>query len=175
MLGLATALIFAQAASAPAGPSPPRAPCADTAHAAFDFWLGEWDVYPNGSDKLVAHSKIEKLYGGCAVRENWMPLQGTGGGSLNSIDPATGRWHQEWVGSAPGRVDFDGGLVGREMVLTGYSPYAGGGAGKPGLVRIVYTPYADGSVRQHGLASLDQGLTWHDSYDFIYRPHKAAG
>jgi hypothetical protein len=175
MLGLATALIFAQAATAPTAPSPPRAPCADTAHAAFDFWLGEWDVYPNGSDKLVAHSKIEKLYGGCAVRENWMPLQGNGGGSLNSIDPATGRWHQEWIGSAPGRIDFDGGLVGREMVLTGYSSYAGGGPGKPGLVRIVYTPNADGSVRQHGLASLDEGLTWRDSYDFIYRPHKAAG
>ena len=29
---------------------------------------------PMARDNLVAHSRIEKLYGGCAIRENWMPL-----------------------------------------------------------------------------------------------------
>jgi hypothetical protein len=170
MLAIAAALMIAQAAAAQAAPPPP--PCADEAHAAFDFWVGEWDVYPNGKDTLVAHSRIEKLYGGCAIRENWMPLKGTGGGSLNNLDPATGRWHQEWIGSAPGRVEFDGGPADGKMVLTGY--WAGvGGPGKDGLVRMTYTPEPDGSVRQYGEVSYDHGLTWATNFDLIYRRHKA--
>lgn len=171
MLALATALLFAQASAAAA--APPPAPCADAPHAAFDFWVGEWDVYPNGKDTLVAHSKIEKLYGGCAIRENWMPLKGSGGGSLSNLDPGTGRWHQTWIGSAPGRVEFDGGAVAGKMVLTGF--WSGvGGPGKDGLVRMTYTPRGDGSVRQFGEVSYDHGLTWSTSFDFIYRPHKPA-
>src|SRR4051812_25646929 len=76
--------------SAPAAPptksaSPP--PCASAQHRAFDFWVGSWDVYPAGSDMLIAHSLIERLYGGCAIRENWMPLKGSGGGSLSAFVP----------------------------------------------------------------------------------------
>ena len=168
MLSIAAALLIAQAAAQPAPPPPA---CDSPAHAAFDFWIGEWDVYRSGTDTLVARSRIEKLYAGCAVRENWMPLNGAGGGSLNNLDPATGRWHQTWIGSTPGRVEFDGGPVGREMVLTGY--WAGiGGPGEDGIVRMIYTPNEDGSVRQHGLVSYDQGLTWVDSFDLIYRPRE---
>jgi len=73
------ALMAAQAASAtPApttAPAPAAAPppCSSPEHRQFDFWVGKWDVYPTGKDKLVAHSLIEKVYG-CGVRENWMPL-----------------------------------------------------------------------------------------------------
>lgn len=171
MSAFAAALLIAQAASAAAPPAPPLPPgCPGEQHAAFDFWVGEWGVYRAGTDTQVARSRIEKLYGGCAIRENWMPLQGTGGGSLNSLDPATGRWHQTWIGSAPGRTEFVGGPVGAKMILSGFSPYAGG-PGRPGLVRMTFTPNPDGTVRQHGEASFDEGITWNDRYDFIYRPH----
>jgi hypothetical protein len=164
-LAAALVLTIAQASSA-AAPPPPA--CTGEAYAAFDFWVGEWDVYPNGKDKLVAHSRIEKLYGGCAIRENWMPLSGTGGGSLSDYEPATGRWHQTWIGSAPGRVEFDGGPANGGMVLTGWWPGVGG-PGKDGLVRMSYTRTADGSVRQFGEVSYDQGVSWETSFDFIYR------
>ncbi len=163
----AASLLMFQATAAQAAPTPP--PCAGEAYAAFDFWVGEWDVYPNGQDTQVARSRIERLYGGCAIRENWMPLRGTGGGSLSNFDPGTGRWHQTWVGSAPGRVEFDGGPVGGGMVLTGFWPGVGG-PGKDGLIRMTYTRGEDGSVRQHGEASYDHGVTWQTSFDFIYRP-----
>jgi hypothetical protein len=45
---------------------------------------------------------------GCAIRENWMPLNGNAGGSLSGYDPATRRWHQTWIGSTPGVVSFEG-------------------------------------------------------------------
>jgi len=160
-------------AEAETPPPPVQTVCDTSAHAAFDFWIGEWDVFPNGSDTQVARSTIERLYARCAIRENWNPLSGASGGSLNSLDPATGRWHQMWIGSSPGHVEFSGGPVDGKMVLTGY--WAGvGPQGEDGLIRMTYTPN-DGSpetrsVRQHGELSLDHGLSWSDSFDFIYRP-----
>lgn len=161
------AVLVAQAAAA-ASP-PPK--CEGEAYAAFDFWIGEWDVYRSGTDTPVARSRIEKLYGGCAIRESWMPLKGGGGGSLSGHDPASGRWHQTWIGSAPGPVHFDGGPSGGAMVLTGWWPGSGPGRAD-GLTRMTYSPLGDGAVRQLGEFSADHGLTWATSFDLIYRPHE---
>ncbi|GAA4039273.1 hypothetical protein [Parerythrobacter jejuensis] len=150
--------------SAPAA-APPS--CDSEAHAEFDFWVGEWDVYPNGQDTKVANSRIERKHNGCAVIENWMPLRGQGGTSLNHLDPETGIWHQKWVGSSPGAVMFSGGVAQGSMVLTGNWPSP---AAPHQLIRMSYTANADGSVRQHGEASTDHGLSWQTSFDFIYRP-----
>lgn len=149
-------------------PAPPPPACTGPEHRQFDFWVGYWDVYPTGKPNMVAHSLIEKLYGGCAVRENWLPLKGTGGGSLNNYVRSDGRWHQTWLDSSNARVDFAGGLAGGKMVLTGF--WRGvNGPGKDGIVRMTYTPNADGSVRQLGEVSTDHGLTWQTSFDFTYR------
>lgn len=156
-----------------ASPSVPQVTCKGEGYDAFDFWVGEWDVYPTGEDTKVAQSRIERLYGDCAIRENWLPQRGFPGGSLSSYDAATGRWHQTWVGGR-GRVEFQGGAVdlgdrGAGMVLTGYWPDIGG-PGRDGLVRMTYSRTDAGSVRQHGEVSFDHGLTWADSFDFTYRP-----
>ena len=170
MLTIAAALLFAQAASTTPAPAPPP-PCAAEEFRALDFWVGEWDVYPAAKpDRLVAHSTIEKLYGGCAIRENWLPLKSAGGGSLSGYDPATKRWHQTWFGSAPGAVFFDGGPADGKMVLTGWWPGSGPN-GEDGLTRMTYSQRDDGAVRQHGEFSADHGLTWVLSFDLIYRPH----
>ena len=171
MLLFAMSLLVAQASAAPA-PSPPPPGCLGEEHAAFDFWVGDWDVYPNGRDNLVAHSKIEKLYNGCAIRENWMPLNArNSGGSLTGFDPATMRWHQTWIGSSPGVVRFEGGPVDGKMVLTGWWPGSGPN-GEDGLTRMTYSKLEDGAVRQHGEFSADHGLTWQPSFDFIYRARR---
>jgi hypothetical protein len=158
-------LLVAQAAIAQAAPPD----CTSAEYAALDFWVGSWDVYRNGNETLVAHSTIEKLYDGCAVRENWMPLRGKPGGSLSGYDPATRRWHQTWIGSAPGVVQFEGGAVGGTLVLTGW--WSGSGPnGEDGLTRMTYSRGEGGAVRQFGEFSADHGLTWAPSFDFIYRP-----
>lgn len=170
------AIAFAIQAAQPAGqappPSPPPPACTSDEHSQFDFWVGEWDVTPTGASQLVAHSKIEKLYGGCAIRENWMPLKGTGGGSLNNFVKEDGRWHQTWLDSVNSRVEFVGGLVGNKMVLVGYWKGVNG-PGKDALIRMSYSKNADGSVRQLGEQSTDHGLTWQTNFDFTYRPSKA--
>lgn len=170
MLTVTLMIAVAQAAAqAPASPPAPRPPaCMAPEHRQFDFWVGYWDVYPTGQDRLVAHSLIEKLYAGCTVRENWMPLRGTGGGSLNMYDPADKRWHQTWHDSSNARAEFDGALVDGRMVLIGYWPGLVG-PGQDGWVRTTWSRNADGSVRQHGEQSTDHGLTWTTSFDFTYR------
>lgn len=159
------------ACAAPALAQTPPAPpaCQEPERRQFDFWVGRWDVYPTGKDTLVAHSLIEDLYGGCAIRENWMPLKAQGGGSLSSYVPAEGAWRQTWVDSSGARVDFKGGWQGETMVLEGLWPGVLG-PGKDALVRMTYSRGEDGSVRQLGEASTDGGKSWQPSFDFTYRP-----
>ena len=151
----------------PAIRAPAPGPCDDAAHRQFDFWVGRWVVSPTGSTKTVAHSLIERLYGGCAIRENWMPLSPAGGngGSLSSYVPAEQAWRQTWVDSSGSRAEFKGGWNGQSMVITGPWPLPN----RARLVRMTYTPNADGSVRQAGEASFDDGRTWQPSFDFTYR------
>jgi hypothetical protein len=173
MITTLASLLLAQSAAAQAPPPPPPPSCTAAEHAALDFWVGEWNVYPNGGENLVAHSKIEKLYNGCAIRENWMPQRGNGGGSLSAFDPATGRWHQTWIGSSPGVVRFEGGPADGKMVLTGWWPGSGPG-GEDGLTRMTYSRVEAGAVRQFGEFSADHGLTWRPSFDFVYRPRASS-
>ena len=173
MVVSALALLLLQA-SPPAPPPPPAPPaCTGPEHNQFDFWLGEWEVTPTGKSNVVASSRIEKLYSNCAVRENWMPLKGTAGGSLNNY--VGGRWHQTWVDAANSRVEFVGGLVDGKMVLVG--EWQGvNGPGKDAIIRMSYSKNADGSVRQHGEQSTDFGLSWSTNFDFTYHPKaKPAG
>lgn len=150
-----------------APPAPPPPACTGPEHNQFDFWVGEWTVTPTSKPTVVASSRIEKLYGNCAVRENWMPFKGTPGGSLNNY--VEGRWRQTWVDAANSRVEFVGGLVDGKMVLVG--DWKGvNGPGKDALIRMTYSKNADGSVRQHGEQSTDFGVTWSTNFDFTYHP-----
>jgi hypothetical protein len=143
--------------------------CAGPERGQFDFWVGAWDVYPTGTDKLVAHSRIEKLYNGCAIRENWMPIGGTGGGSLSAWNPRTGKWHQTWVDSSGATVMFDGGMSGDTMTISGTWPDVIA-PGKDGVVRMNYRRNPDGTVRQWGEVTGDSGRNWSPSFDFTYKP-----
>lgn len=170
---LTAILILAAQTAAPAPPAPPPPnACATPQHRQFDFWVGAWDVYPTGTNQLIAHSLIERRYNGCAIRENWMPLRGQGGGSFSAWRPGTGagsgNWRQTWVDSSGAWVEFTGGMDGAAMVLTG--PWAGAANGQDGVVRMRYTREADGAVRQFGQVSTDNGATWTTSFDFTYRP-----
>ena len=151
----------------------PAPSCKLPEHRHFDFWVGRWDVYPTGKDKLVARSLIENLYGGCVIRENWMPLSGTEGGSLNTYDTADKRWHQTWMDAANGRVSFDGNYVDGKMVLVGV--WRGAQTpDKEDLVRMTYSHLDGGAVRQFGEISTDKGTSWKPFFDITYKPSVAS-
>jgi hypothetical protein len=161
---IALALSTALAASAPP-PAPAGCDSPDT-HA-FDFWLGRWQVEPVAQPgKLVAHSLIESVARGCAIRETWSPLSGNGGTSLSAFRPEEKGWRQTWVDANGGWVEFHGGRQGAIMVLTGVWP----APGHPSeLTRMTYTSRPDGSVEQRGDVSDDGGHAWSPSFDFLYK------
>jgi hypothetical protein len=170
MLRYTLAIAVMIAASVPAGAQVP-AGCDTPESHQLDFWVGKWEVHPNGADKIIAHSLVEKKYTGCAVRENWMPvgkeLDG-GGGSLSLYDARAKHWRQAWVDSSGTRVDFDGGFANGIMSITGnWENFAG--PGKDALVRMNYQLQPDGQVRQWGVSSNDAGKTWQPGFDFLYR------
>lgn len=163
------ALALAGTANAQAPVSTPPPACDTAEHRAFDFWVGEWLVSRADTGAKVAESRIEKLYAGCAIRENWMPTGGTGGGSLNAYDPQTRLWRQSWVDSSGAWVDFSGGVVDKAVVLNGlWRNYLA--PGKDALIRMTYRKRDDGSVTQTGEQSTDFGKGWSIAFLFIYRP-----
>lgn len=153
------------------GQQPIPAGCDTPESHQFDFWVGKWEVHPNGADKIIAHSRIEKLYKNCAIRENWMPIGQEaigGGGSLSLYDARQKKWRQTWVDSTGTRVDLDGGYANDVMSIAGiWENFAG--PGKDALVRMNYQLQPDEQVRQWGEASTDNGKTWQPAFDFLYR------
>lgn len=177
MFAIVYPLVLLQSASAEPPAPAPLSGCTDRIHSGFDLWVGEWDVYPNRPDAQasgerpdkIATSRIERVSGGCAIREQWMPVRGSGGISVSAVNHDTGRWEQTWVGPDGKRVDFEGGVVGGSMALTGYWDGIAG-PGQDALIRMTYSRLGDGAVRQYGEASTDHGLSWQTSFDLIYRP-----
>jgi len=149
-------------------PTPPPT-CSSPAYRQFDFWVGEWEVSRPGSDEVVARSLIEKLYHGCALRENWMPLKGSPGGSLNVYRSKTGEWRQVWTDSGNEVHEYRGRWTGKAMEFEGEAKDAADLGRK---VRMTFEPMSDGSVVQTGYQWSDKG--WALEYQFTYR-HPRAG
>ncbi|HRC85024.1 MAG TPA: tetratricopeptide repeat protein [Thermoanaerobaculia bacterium] len=133
----------------------------------FDFWLGEWDVFAQGS--LTGHSRIEALQGGCLIVENYSNLSGYAGKSMNFYDPALGKWRQIWVDNGGTIIWFQGTFQGGSMVFDGEQQPRGG---EKSTVRMTFTPNPDGSVRQLIEDTADGGKTWTPSFDGKYVPKK---
>lgn len=167
--GWCIAAAFVPALPAAAQSLPPANLCATPGHRQFDFWVGSWDVFDPRTDKLVAHSLIEKLYGGCAVRENWMPLKGSVGGSLNVYRPATRQWHQTWVDSGNGMNEYAGGMAGGKMELTGRATDV---AEHSKRVRMTYERRSDGIVVQTGFNWSAVKRAWVLDYQLDYHPSR---
>ena len=151
------------------GGSTSPVPCTSAENRQFDFWVGRWDVYPKKSpQKKIAQSLVEKLYSGCAIRENWMPIAAGGdGGSLNSYRPENDVWRQTWADSSGAWVEFTGKWNGTAMVLDGIWPQPGHPKQR---TRMTYTALPGGGVEQLGESSNDDGKSWQASFDLIYRP-----
>lgn len=162
-------LLAALALQTAAPPTP--AGCDSPESKQWDFWVGSWEVRPNGAQTVIAHSLIEKRYTGCAIRENWMPLGkeiAGGGGSLSFYDARRKQWRQVWVDSSGTRVDLDGGFKDGVMTITGnWANYAG--PSKDALVRMHYQLMPNGEVRQWAENSADGGKSWQPGFDFLYR------
>lgn len=173
-LRLLAAAFAATAAGAGAGAQdgPPRYEYCDTEeHRQFDFWVGLWEVYDTDSNDRVADSRIEKLAGGCAIVERYMPSPYLGTSSVSTWRPTERRWRQFAVTGVNDLEIFEGGMVDGAMVLNGTSTRRGGAVLTE---RMTYRPAADGSLRQIIESSANGGKEWTLLSDLTYRRSPAS-
>jgi len=142
-------------------------PCAaDPKQREFDFWIGEWDVFQNGTNQLVGHSLVQKVSGECALLENWDASRGfSTGKSLNYFDALSNSWEQDWIGSMGGAQKYLNGVYKDSAMRFTYEAVNNG---KKVTGNFIFYNLGPGKVRQYQDASEDGGRTFTVSYDFIY-------
>lgn len=64
----------------------------EPAFSAFDFWVGEWQVFDNSSGGLSGSNNIEKTEAGYLILERWTATRGGTGTSMNYFNPLTRQW-----------------------------------------------------------------------------------
>jgi hypothetical protein len=161
----------APSATRPGQPAPAaataRPACTAPENRQFDFWVGHWRVINTGDHQPAGESRIERLYEGCTIRENWTE-PGYAGGSLNTYVAADRHWHQTWTDSTGSWREFVGGMVDGKMVLIWSHPSVRV-PGRTAQERMTFTANANGTVRQYSDRSLD-GVRWVENYDYTYLP-----
>jgi tetratricopeptide (TPR) repeat protein len=135
-------------------------------HRAFDFWVGEWQVFDHNQGFPVGTSKIEKLVGDCIIYENWADTQSIGK-SFNYYDASINKWRQNWVSQNGGIIWYEGELRDGKMEYEGerITP-----KGEKFKTRVTFSPQPDGSVRQTA-ADFTNGA-WVVNFDADYRKAK---
>ena len=141
-------------------------PCAaDPKQREFDFWIGEWDVFQNGTTQLVGHSIVQKISGECALLENWTASRGGNGKSINYVDGQTNTWEQDWIGSMGGPQRYLNGVYKDSAMRFTYESVSNG---QQVTGNFIFFNMGPDKVRQFQDASTDGGKTFTVSYDFIY-------
>jgi len=133
----------------------------------FDFWVGEWNVY-NPQGQKVGDSKIEKLFTGCVILENWRGLNGYEGKSFNHYDLKDKKWHQYWIDQNASTITYEGNYDSTKKALVYYS-YDHVKDEKPYLGRLTFFNLGPNTVRQFSEKSTDKGKTWTTVYDLTYK------
>ncbi|MGB0833898.1 MAG: hypothetical protein ACPGR2_05220 [Psychrobium sp.] len=139
--------------------------CKAAEYRQFDFWLGKWQV-TNSQNTNVSRSNITSINDGCGILEEYTTATGYQGKSLNIYDATMQQWHQTWIDNSGTLLQLDGKFEQGKMTLSGLTYNADG---KEALNKIIWTPNADGTVRQQWMVSNDNGKTWQQVFDGMYR------
>lgn len=136
----------------------------------MNFWVGEWDVYPNGSNSIVGKSAITKEDGGCVIIEHFESLVSPQSGhSINFYDPKDSSWKQLYSGTGGANQLYVNGIYKDSAMVFDYETTINGKVGKGHY--ILYNQGPD-QFRQYQDVSFDGGKTITVNYDFIYRRKK---
>lgn len=169
MIRTAAFSIAALAISSGAIAQPDAPSCSDDIYRAFDFWLGDWEVFDINGNK-AGDNRISSRENGCLLLEEWTSAQGDTGQSYNYYDPGMKKWRQIWV-SVHGTIDYAGGLnENGAMVLEGEIASR---AGVTAPFKGTWALQEDGSVRQHFEQYNAEKDEWADWFIGTYRKKDA--
>jgi hypothetical protein len=130
--------------------------CNSENHRAFDFWLGNWEVYNKKGDHIGSNN-IHLIQNGCGIQENWTSKGGGTGTSYNFYDVKTEKWYQSWISGSGNALLMSGGLSSNKMQMQS-EPLNGK------IDRIIWEPQEDESVLQIWQISTDNGKTWQEVF-----------
>ena len=160
----------ATSAATPATLTAPALRCTAPEYRQLDMWVGDWDAYDRDDLKTpAARTHVDRVAGGCALREVYEQNDGLIGESYLFFDSSRKAWHQTWVTNKGQVLDIDGNLKGDTLVLQGMHR---GGNAPDKTVRISWQREGDG-VREWAESSPDGGATWKPMFDMVFRPHRA--
>ncbi len=142
--------------------------CGTKAFRAFDFWLGDWNVY--GAGDLVGTNIVTSEYKGCAIEEHWTDGAGGRGRSLNTYDAGNGTWNQLWMDATGLALILSGESSPRQISMSGDTPQFING---PIISnRITWSRLSSREVRQFWEVSQDGRTTWNGVFDGSYRKER---
>ena len=142
-----------------------RFPCeADERHRDFDFWIGDWNVYQNGT--YAGQNRITSLLGGCLIFEQWESASGSLGKSFNYFDPGKNHWRQIWIADSGTMIEFTG--EARDGGIFYTAETTDPETGQVTRHRFEFTRHAEGGVRQFWAISDDAGK---DDWTTIWDGH----
>lgn len=136
----------------------------------FDFWIGDWDVFEPDSSTSTAHVRVDRILGGCVLREHYEDNTGTVGESFTTYDIGRKLWHQTWVTNRGRLLTIEGSAQGGAMLLAG-SYYRDNG--QEIRVRGTWAPMGS-NVRESAVTSSDAGKNWKPWFDLSFRPRTPA-
>ncbi|WP_148230044.1 ligand-binding sensor domain-containing protein [Marivirga tractuosa] len=130
--------------------------CNSENHRAFDFWLGNWEVYNKKGDHIGTNN-IHLIQNGCGIQENWTSNGRGAGTSYNFYDVKTEKWYQSWISNSGNALLLKGGFTDGQMQMQ--SEIVNGK-----IDRIKWIHQEDGSVHQIWEISTDDGKTWKEAF-----------
>lgn len=137
--------------------------CCDEAHEAFDFWLGNWEVF-NAEGDLVGRNKIVKKEDGCLLQEEYHSTASEfTGQSFNFYNSTEDRWEQLWVDNQGTYLHLYGNIRDGAMVLEGDH----GKGEEKRTDRIAWTLLEDGRVQQLW-EMRKEGQEWNTVFEGYY-------
>ena len=143
-----------------------NAECASPGYQEFDFWVGDWDVFETNDKISAAHVRVDRILGGCVLREHYEDSTGAVGESFTTYDIGRKLWHQTWVTNRGRLLTIEGARTNGSIVLAGAYYLAGG---QQVLVRGSWTPMGS-NVHESAVTSSDAGKTWKPWFDLSFRP-----
>jgi hypothetical protein len=160
-------IIGAAAAAAESAHSPDTCKT-DANFRAQDFTVGSWDVYR--ANTKTAEVKMELILNDCAIRQTWtVPAAKTTGNvaGLFSYSPIQKGWIYAFSTDYANNNYFIGQLVSPGQMR--YETKVTLPEGNVRLRRWTLSLQGDGSVVEKSVGSTDDGKTWSDEYELIWK------
>ena len=144
--------------------------CCTETHAAFDFWIGTWDV-TNPDGTKAGTNTLVKIQDKCVLQENWTSASPGYTGTSNSFYNATTKqWEQVWIDNKGGNLHLKGNMKNDyQMVLQ--TDQANNKEGNSFIHRVTWTNMKTGDVRQlwETITQTSEGEKITVAFDGLYK------